>query len=125
IEDLFGLNSDEDEDEEKAKRFRLWYSSIAKDFFPLAVGTLGENASVAAMNRVAHLFDSSDLSYSEWLRETKGGTFYSYKSSSPLSDLGLYSIGLERVQRTINDMDAALSGDATFNTFWGEKEVSL
>lgn len=122
IEDVFGL---EGEEPDKDFRFKQWYSSILKDITPFAVGGLGGSLAIEAANRVAHLFAEDDLTYSEWKKETQGGTFYEYKGSPSFADLGLYSITADRAKDVIKDADASFSGDTVVSTNWGEKEVSL
>lgn len=119
-ENAFDLEGDDDDDD---FRFKQWYSAIFKDFFPLAIGTMGENLSVAMANRVAHLF-TSDQSYDEW-KQDKGETFYSYKGDSQSFDLGLYSVGLDRVQETVQDAQSAFTGETSVSTNFGERDVTL
>lgn len=121
IEDSFNLESEEEDDDDF--KFKQWYSAILKDFFPLAIGTMGENLSITMANRIAHIF-TSDLSYDEWKKE-QGETFYSYKVDSQSFDLGLYSVGLDRVQETVQDAQTAFTGEAVVSNHWGEKEVTL
>ena len=77
------------------------------------------------MNRLAHLISSDDMTYADWKREV-GEPFYTYQGDSGQSfDLGLYSVGLDRVQELVRDTQAGFTGEATVSNQWGEKDVIL
>jgi hypothetical protein len=122
IEDLFDLEGEEPDEEFRKKQ---WYSAILKDFLPTAIGTIGESISIDAANRIAYLLQNPGLSYEEWKKETGGGTFYHYKGTPSATDLGLYSVGVDRVIDAVKDTETTMTGDTTMSTPWGEKEVVL
>lgn len=121
-EGLFGVDGEEPDEEFRLKQ---WYSAIVKDLMPTAIGTIGESKSIEAANMIAYLIQNPGLSYDEWKKETSGGTFYQYKGDSQTFDLGLYSVGVGRVQDAVTDTETAFTGDTTLSTDWGEKDVVL
>ncbi len=124
---LFDLDS-EDEEDKTEFRTKQWYSAIYKDMFPFAVGAGGENASIEFANGISYLIAHPDATYAEWKKELNGGPFYQYQANNAF-DMGLYSIGLERLQKTIEDtrnLDNLLNDEAVVvSTPYGEKEVEL
>lgn len=127
IEDLFDLEPPEEKDSDF--KIKQWYSAIYKDFMPFAIGTGGESASVEMANALSYISQHPDATYEEWKKETGGGTFYQYKNKNEGFDMGLYSVGLERVQQMIKDISTTThlaKGDPAFvSTPWGEKELDL
>lgn len=124
LEGLAGFEGEEEDEDDEAFKFKQWYSAIAKDMFPTAVGTMGENSTIWAFNKIAYFFDAEgDISYKEWKQEN-GETFYTYQNRD-LFDLGLYSVGLERIQETIRDAQGFFTGETSISTNWGDKDVML
>jgi len=131
LESMFGLDAPDEDEEQKAKfTFKQWYSALAKDLNPLAIGSFAEDMVIETLNLIQFFSDADEdeayIDYIKRQRDEGGMMFYRYKDkeergkgfgASLLGGGGLYSIPYSQFSETMDAFE--LMTDKTRRDGWG------
>jgi hypothetical protein len=131
LESMFGLDAPDEDEEQKAKfTFKQWYSALAKDLNPLAIGSFAEDMVIETLNLMQFFSDADEdeayIDYIKRQRDEGGMMFYRYKDkeergkgfgASLLGGGGLYSIPYSQFSETMDAFE--LMTDKTRRDGWG------
>jgi hypothetical protein len=124
IEQLTGVDAPDNEEKREASRKKALRSTVMNQLIPTSVGAPGEAGTSYMVNQIARIIQDPDKPYNEWKKETGGFVF-----ESDEVDYGLYSIGLNPLKETIQnvkDVTNVIQGDPVeYESFGQTREANL
>jgi hypothetical protein len=121
LEKAFDIEDDEEFYDTMSNSFKKFYTGVIKDFITGGLGTGTEESGIKVLNRAAYMIaklsgNAGDKSLAEWLSgEPTFQPTYKPKTDdgySFLDFIGAYAIPIETIEKSAEDISAAVSGTA-------------